>query len=178
MPNAVVVCCPLSSFALVVHRLILRAVVICRLCCPPLSLSTLAAIACSLHPPQPPPLLSATTVGIRRTIFCRHSHHRHSAVSAVSCRPLLSFPIIVRCPILHAVVVLHCRCPPLPLLSATTVFHTTAIITTHCLRHLSPPALVLPHHSLPPNLTCRCCLPPSSSAVAIPLLVLPPTFRC
>jgi hypothetical protein len=99
-------CCPLLSFPFVVCRLILHAVVVCHCRCPPLP--------------------SSSTVAI----FHRCSHHHHSAVSAVSHRLLSSFPIAVRRPVTHVVVVRH-----------------------------------------------RCHLPPSLFAVAIPTLALPPT-RC
>jgi hypothetical protein len=40
------------------------------------------------------------------SIFCRHSHHHHFAVSAFSCCLLLSFPAVVRRLVLNAVVFL------------------------------------------------------------------------
>jgi hypothetical protein len=96
-------------------------------------------------------------------------------------RPLPTFPVLVRRPILHAVVV-RCRRPP-P--SSTTI----AVVTRRrclllppslpqpssplcCLCHLLPPALVLPSHSRPPDLASliirrRHCPPPLSSGVAV-----------
>jgi hypothetical protein len=44
LSNAVVVCRLFFSFPLIVCRLILHAVVVCRLCRPPLSLSTVTVI--------------------------------------------------------------------------------------------------------------------------------------
>jgi hypothetical protein len=79
-PNAIV-CCRLLSFPVVVRHRILHAVVDRRRLGPPLPSSSAAAV-----------------------FRCR-SHHRHSAVSAVSCHPLSSFLVIVRCLILHAIVV-------------------------------------------------------------------------
>jgi hypothetical protein len=128
MPNAVVVCHPLSSFPVKIRRLILHAVVVvcCRCLC-----------RCLCLPRHcPPPLLSAAAAAIS---FCR-SHHCHSAVSTISCHLILSFLTIVPCLILHAVIVRHRHC--LPPLSAAF-----AIIICHR-------RLPLPQPSLP--LRCLC----------------------
>jgi hypothetical protein len=101
--------------------------------------------------------------------------------AVVICRPLSSFPFVVRLPILSAVIVRRCRRPPSPLLSLafTAVVirrhrhppppssASVAIIATPCLRRLLPPTLVRPLRSLPPDLAC-CCRPPLSlSAFAV-----------
>ncbi len=172
-PNAVVVCRPLSSFPLVVCCLISRA---CRHHPSPL-LSAAVVIRHWCHCPLSP-LLSAAAI-IRRC-----SHHCHSTVSTFSCRPLLSFPIVVQRPILHAVIVRRYCCPPLPSSSAATIFHrhrhhhnSAVSAVSHCLLSSFPIAahrqilriivVRLRHH--PPQLL---------SAVPVPPLVLPPTLRC
>ncbi len=55
LSNAVVVCHQFSSFPLIVRRPILRAVIICHLCRPPLSSSAVAIIVvrCRRRPPPP-----------------------------------------------------------------------------------------------------------------------------
>ncbi len=86
-----IACCPLLSTPFVVPHQILHAVVVrhCH-CLPSLSLSAAA-------------------------VFCHRSHHHHSAVSALSHRPLSSFPITVRRPIMCVIVVRHpCRHHPPP----------------------------------------------------------------
>ncbi len=148
MPNAIV-CCLLLSFPIIVCHPILRAIVVrcCRL--PPL------------------PSLSAAA------IFHRRSHHCHSAVSAVTCRLLLSFPVVVRCPILRAIVICHGNCLPglLSAVAAVVCCHRLPplqpLLPLCCLRHLSPPTLVLPCRSPPPNLVCPHCLPPSLSTTIV-----------
>jgi hypothetical protein len=101
--------------------------------------------------------------------------------AVVVLRLLPTFPVLVRRPILHAVVVrchrllpsfatiavvVRRRClplpPPLPQPSSPLC----------CLHHLLPPALVLPRHSPPPDLASliirrRHCPPPLSSGVAV-----------
>jgi hypothetical protein len=122
-------CFPLLSLPVVVCCLILRAVIVslCRHCLPS-SLSTAA-------------------------IFRHCIHHCYSAVSAVSCRPLLSFPILVHHPILHAVIIHQHHCMP-QLLSAV------AVIVRH--RHLPLPQTSLSlyhlHRLLPPSLTATSSL--------------------
>ena len=173
LPNVIVVRRPLSSFPLVVCRLILP----CHRP-PPLSLFATVVVRCR-HPPCPPlPLLSAAA------IFCCHIHHCHSTVSAFSCRPLLSFPIVVHRPISHAIIFCRYRCPPLPSLFAAPVFHchshhhhSAVSAISHCPLSSFPIAVRRPisrvvvirqrHHP-----------PPSSSTVAIPPLVLTPTLKC
>ena len=86
-------CRPLLSVPFVVRHPISHAVVVHRCRCLPSPLSSVAAI------------------------FRHCSHHHHSAVSAVSHCPLLSFPIAVCCPPPnHA-----CRRRPPPSSSATVV---------------------------------------------------------
>jgi hypothetical protein len=64
-PYAVVVCRPVSSLHLVVRRSILRAVIIRRLSCPPLSLSAVAVVVHHRHRCPPPP--SSATAAIITT---------------------------------------------------------------------------------------------------------------
>jgi hypothetical protein len=112
----------------------------CRCHCPPPSLST----AANILPPQP-----------------SLPHH----VSAISCRPLLSFPFVVCRPILHAVVIRRCLWSPLPPLSPAAVFrrrshhrHSTIPAVSHCLLSSFPIAVCCPimrvvvicHHRHPP----------------------------
>jgi hypothetical protein len=61
-PNAIVVCRPLSSFPLVVRRLILHAIIICCLHCPPLSLSAVAVVVHRRHRCPPPPSSAAAAI--------------------------------------------------------------------------------------------------------------------
>jgi hypothetical protein len=152
MPNALVVCHPLLTFPTIVCRPILHAVIIRCRCLPPLPLSSAAAV-----------------------FHCHHlccSHHHHSTVSAVSCRPISSFPIIVRRPILQAIVIRH-RCHPPSLSSAVSVVvchrHLPPLqpsLPLHCIWHHLP-LLSLPHCSPPPNLACLCCPPPQSSSAPV-----------
>ncbi len=115
----------------------------------------------------------------------RRSHHRHSAVSAFSCRPLFSFPVLVCCPILHAVVFRSYHYLPLPSSSATAVFHrhshhhqSAFSAISHCpllsfsiaVRHPNSRVVLIRHRRHP--------LPPLSAIAVPPLLVLPPTLRC
>ncbi len=96
-------CCPPppSSATVIVHH---------HLCCPPpLSLSTAVVHRC-YHLPL---LLSVIAI-----VVCCRSHHCHSAVFAVSCPPLLSFPVLSA-----TVSVCHCCHLWLPLLSAIIVGH-------------------------------------------------------
>ncbi len=90
--------------------------------------------------------------------------------------PLPTFPVVVRRPILHAIVV-RCR-RPLPSSAAiAVVVHRRCLPLSpslpqpssplRCLRRRSPPALVLPRHSPPPDLASRHHLPPSSSATIV-----------
>ncbi len=96
--------------------------------------------------------------------------------AAVVRRPLPTFPVVVRCPILLAVIV-RCHCPPPSSAAIAVVFcrrclplppsspqPSSPLCRLHC---LSPPALILPRHSLPPDLASRCHLPPSSSATVV-----------
>ncbi len=97
----------------------------------------------------------------------------------VDCLMLSSFPLMVWCPILHAVVV-HRLCHLSLLLSAVAVAvvccrnhppppssAAKAVIATPCLHCLLPPALVHPLCSPPPNLACRSHLPLSLSTFAV-----------
>jgi hypothetical protein len=110
MPNAIVVCRPLLSFPIVVHHLISCAVssatIIVRLC----------------HCCLPLPSLSAAAVVVCCCCLLPRIHHCHSAVSTVSHRLLLSFPIVVHHLITCAVTVCCHRLPPLPSFSAAVVF--------------------------------------------------------
>jgi hypothetical protein len=138
------------------------AFIIRRYCCPPSPSSPTAAI-----------------------LVRRCSHHCHSAVSAFSCRPFFSFPVLVRRPISHAVGFRSYRCLPLLLSSAAAVFHR------HSNHHHSAVSTIS-HHPLSsfsiavrrPILRVviirhRCHPLPLSSAIAVPpLLLLPPTLRC
>ncbi len=119
-----------------------------------------------LHPPL---LLSSTA-----TVFHHCSHHRHSTVSAISCHPLSSFPVIVRRPILRAVVICHGCHPPLPLLSAAAA--TFPPCSHHC--HFAVSAVSCCPLSSFPTVVCRpishavivchrCCPPPLSSTVTV-----------
>ncbi len=101
--------------------------------------------------------------------------------AVVVLRPLPTFPVLVRQPILRAIVVRCCR--PLP--SSATI---AVVVRCRCLPlqpslpqpssplcflcHLLPPTLVLPPHSLPPNLAsliirCHHRPPPLSSGIAV-----------
>jgi hypothetical protein len=117
------------------------AVVVCRCRRPPSLLSSSAAVVVHRHllpPPHP-------SLPLR--------------VSAVSHCPLfLSVPFVVCCPILHAVVIRRCRCPPLLSSSAAT-----AIITTL----LSPPSLTARSHPSPLQSTIQSCMSLSSATVLI-----------
>jgi hypothetical protein len=106
--------------------------------------------------PLPPSLSTAA-------IFRRHSHHCHSAVSAFSRRPLLSFPIVVRRLVLHAIVFCHYRCPPLPSSSAAAVFHR------HSHHHHSAVSAVShrPSSPSPSQSVAQSCMSSSSTTVVI-----------
>ncbi len=90
--------------------------------------------------------------------------------------PLPTFPVVVRRPILRAVVI---RCRRLPPSSAAiaVVIHRHCLplppslpqpsSPLRCLCRRSPPALVLPRHSPPPNLASRHHLPPLLSATVV-----------
>jgi hypothetical protein len=82
-------------------------------------------------------------------------------IAVVVLCPLPTFPVVVRRPILRAVVV-RCRCP-LPSSATIAVVIRRRCLPLppslpqpssplRCLHHLLPPALVLPRHSLPPDL--------------------------
>jgi hypothetical protein len=173
-PNAVVVCHPPSSFLLVVRRLTLHAVIICHLSCLPLLLSTIAIVAHHRHRHPPPPCSAITA--IIATLLSLPSFATRSCSSPC---------VLVRHPISHAVVFRSYHCSPLPLSSATTVYHChshhhqsafSAISHRSLLsfsiavcRSISHVALIR-HHRHP--------LPPLSAVAVPPLLVLPPTLRC
>ena len=144
-PNANVVPCLLLTFPIIVHHPILRSVVVRCLCPPTLPLSSTTTVICRCH-------------------LC-HSHHHHSTISAVSCRPLSSFPSIVCRLILQAVIIRRQHHPP-PSTSAITV-----IVCRHHLQLLQPssplccrwrcsPPSSLPRCIPPPDLACLCCPPP------------------
>jgi hypothetical protein len=99
-------CHPLSSFPVVVRRLILHDVGFHRYCCLPSALTAAA-------------------------VFHRHSHHHHSAVLPVSHCPLSSFSTAVRRPILHVVVIRQHR-HPLPSLSAVALLPLVLPPTLRC----------------------------------------------
>jgi hypothetical protein len=90
--------------------------------------------------------------------------------------PLPTFPVVVRRPILHAIVI-RCRCLlPLSAAIANVVCRCCLPLPLslpqpssplRCLRCLLPPTLVLPCHSLLPNLASRHHPPPSLSATVI-----------
>ncbi len=96
--------------------------------------------------------------------------------AVVVCSPLPTFPVVVRCPILRAVVV-RCRHPPPSSATIAVVIRRSCLplppslpqpsSSLRCLRRRSPPALVLPRHSPPPNLASRHHLPPSLSATVV-----------
>ncbi len=101
--------------------------------------------------------------------------------AVVVLRPLPTFPVLVCCPILHAVVVRCCRPTPASATIAVVVRRRCLPLPPSlpqpslplcCLRHLLPSALILPRHSLPPDLASliicrRHCPPPLLSGVAI-----------
>ncbi len=173
LSNAVVVCRPFSSFPLVVRCPISHAVVsglsstafvVRRCCCPPSPSSS--SVTVNVHCRHDPPLQPSLPI----------------CVAAISCHLLLSILVVCR-PILHAVVVCRCRCPPLLSSTAAAVFrcrshlhHSAVSAISHrplssfpiAVRRPITPVIVVRHHPHPP---------PSSSAVAVPPLVLPPT-RC
>ncbi len=101
--------------------------------------------------------------------------------AVVVLRPLPTFHVLVRRPISHAVVVC-CRRPPPSSATIAVVVRRCCLplppslpqppSPLRCLRHLLPPALVLPRHSPRPDLASliicrRHCLPPLSSGVAV-----------
>ncbi len=90
--------------------------------------------------------------------------------------PLPTFPVVVRRPISHAIVVRCCRPPPSS--AAITVVVRRCCLSLppslpqlslplRCLRHCSPPALILPRHSPLPDLASHHHLPLSSSATVV-----------
>ncbi len=101
--------------------------------------------------------------------------------AVVVLRPLPTFPVLVRRPISHAVVV-HCRRPPPSSAIIAVVVHRRCLplppslpqpsLPLCCLCHLLPSTLVFPRHSPPPDLAsliiCRRHRPPLlSSGVAV-----------
>ncbi len=129
----------------------------------------------------PSPMLSSAAVNV-------HRHHDPPSqpssplrVSAVSCRPPLSISFLVCHPILHAVVIHHCHCPPLPLSSATAVFHRRnhhhhSAVSAVSYRPLLSFPIAFRHLITLVVIICHSCYsPPLLSAIAIPPLVLPPT---
>jgi hypothetical protein len=141
LSNAVVVCRPLSSFPLIVHRPILHAVVVRRICRPPLSSSAIAVVVVCRHH-CPPPSSSASAAIIATPCL-------HRLLPPALVLPLCSLPPNLAC---------HCR-SPLSLSAFTLVVRRSRLLLLQpssplrCLCCLSPPALVLPHCSPPPNHT-------------------------
>ncbi len=90
--------------------------------------------------------------------------------------PLPTFPVVVRRPILRAVIVRCRRSPPSSATIAVVVRRRCLPLPPsspqpssplRCLLHRSPPDLVLPRHSPPPDLASRHHLPPPSSATVV-----------
>jgi hypothetical protein len=147
--------------------------------------SSAAVVVCHQRRPPPPPLLSTAAM------FRSRSHYHHSAVSTISHRPLSSFSIAARCPILRVVIVRH-RCHSPPLLSAIAVPLLALSLTSRCwlLRYVDllarlwqslVGAVITSHPPVLPTLACspRHLLPQSASACCCwTLLVLPSSFRC
>jgi hypothetical protein len=150
MLNAVIVLRPLLTFPVVVCRPILCAVVLC--CCrPPPSSTTIAFVVCRccllLLPslPQPSsPLRCLCHLLPPALVLPRHSPPPNLA-SLVICHrrrpPPLSSGI--------AVIVRHRGLPP-----------SQPSLPLSCLQHHSSPSS-LPHCSLPPELACPRCPPPT-----------------
>jgi hypothetical protein len=165
LSNPVVVCRPLSSFLLIVRCPILRAVIVRRLCHPPLLSSTVAVVIVRRRQRLPPPSSASAAITATPCLCC--------LLPPALVLPLCSLPLNLACccrpPLLLSAFAIVVRRSHLPLPQPSSPLR--------CLRRLSPPALVLPHSSPPPNHACHCRPPPSSSAVPIPTLVLPPT-RC
>ncbi len=101
--------------------------------------------------------------------------------AVVVLRPLPTFPVLVRRPITRAIVV-RCRRPPPSSATIAVVVRRRCLplppslpqpsSPLRCLRHLFPPALVLPRHSPPPDLASliirrRHRPPPLLSGVAV-----------
>ncbi len=138
---------PLSSAAVVVS------------CCHcPLLLLLLSAVAVVIihHRRCPPPPSSTSAAVIATPCLCR-------LLPPALVHPLCSLPPNLACRcclplLLSAFAIIVCRRHPPPLQPSSPL---------HCLCHLSPPALVLPHCSPLPNHACCCCLPPLSSATIV-----------
>ncbi len=156
MFNAVIVLRPLPTFPVLVHRPILRAVVVrCRRP-PPLS-ATIAVGVCRSCLPLPPslPQPSSPLRCLRHLlppalIFSRHS-------------PLPDL----------ASLIIHRRHRPPPLSSGVAVIvrrrglpPSQPSLPLSCLRRLSSPSS-LPHCSPPPELVCLRCPPPTITAAVI-----------
>jgi hypothetical protein len=145
-------------------------------------LSSAAFVFCHCHCLTLPLSLSTAV-----DVHCRHDLPLQPSlplrVSAISCCLPLSIPFVVRHPILHAIVIRRCRCPPLPSSSAVTIFHhrshhhhSAVFAISHRLL-LSFPIAVRRPITRVVVIRHRRHLPPSLSAVAVPPLILPPT-RC
>jgi hypothetical protein len=118
-----------------------------------------------------PLLLSFAAAVFRCRHLCR-SHHCHSTVSAIAHRPLLSFPVRVRRPILRAIVICR-RCHLPPLLSTIAIVvrrcglpPSQPSLPLSCLWCLLPPSS-LPHCCPPPNLVCLRCPPPTAATAVV-----------
>ncbi len=127
--------------------------------------------AAVVHRRRPPLSLLLSAAAVYPCRHLRRSHHRHTAVSAVSCRPLSSFPVIVRRPISRAVDIRRCRHPPLSSSAVAVVVRRRGLqqsqpsLPLSCLRRLSPLSS-LPHCSPSPDLAClRRPLPTVAAAV-------------
>jgi hypothetical protein len=146
LSNAVVVCRPLSSFPLVVCRLILRAVIVRRLCHQPLSLSAIAiVVVCGRRHPPPP---SSAVAAVIATLCLRHLPPPALVLPLRSSPPNLACRCCLLLSLSAFTVVVCCR-RLLPLLPSSPL---------RCLHCLSLPTLVLPHCSPPHNQAC-CCHP-------------------
>jgi hypothetical protein len=150
-------------------------------CCPPLLLFADGVVCCCRCHCLPLPLLSSPAVIVHRCHLPPLQPSLPLHVSAISCRPLLSVSFIVRHPILHAVVIRCCRCPPLPSLSAAAVIpccshhHHSAVSAVSHRPLLSFPIALCRSIMRVVDVRHHCHPPPLSSAVAVPPLVLPPT---
>jgi hypothetical protein len=125
---------------------------------------------CLLTPLSP----SAFTV----VVVCRRRHppppsYASTAIIATPCLRRLLAPALIR-PLCSPLPNLACHCCPPLLLSAFAIVIRRRRLPLpqpssplRCLCHLSPPTLVLPHCTPPPNQAYCCRPPPPSSATVI-----------
>jgi hypothetical protein len=138
----------------VVHHPILCAINVRRLHRLPLLLSAVVVvILCRRRCPPPPSSAAASVIATPCLLHLLPPALVHPLCSlppnlACRCCPLLSLSP-------YAILIRRRRLPP-PQPSSPI----------RCLRRLFPPALVLPHCTLP-NHVCCCCPPPSSSATVV-----------